>query len=434
MSKTPLIDCLKSLNHDRYHMPGHKGKMPKNFPNAFEIDFTEIDKTGNLFLADGPIYKSEQMYKDYFGCDNIMYLTGGSTQGIMTAIFSAKPKGILVDRNSHKALCNALGLIDINPVFIEPKLNTNFLIPDKIDLAELEEKLIKNEEIDTFFVTSPNYYGVCQDINGISKICKKNGVKLIVDEAHGCHFRAINVKNAIENGADISITSAHKTTDSLGQGAVIMWNDSLFNIRHDASIFGTSSPSYLIMSSIEIALSNIGLYEKIIPKCIKIRENIEQNTKFSVLENDDVCRLVINTAKTELSGQNLHKILEEKYNIVCEMSDTNNVVFIITYNDENLDFLYNAIKEISEITNFSDKKPINQYKKFENVRKMTIRETLFSKAIAVLPKNAENKIAKSIIAPYPPGVPVVYPGEIILKEHIEYFDKICYSDYIYIVD
>ena len=437
MSKTPLIDCLNSLNHDRYHMPGHKGIRPYGFPDVFKIDFTEIKQTGNLFLADGPIFDSEQLYCRYFGAKQSIYLTGGSTQGILTAIFTLKPKRMLCDRNSHKALSNALGLCDVEPIFINPDINYEYDIADVINSCNLRQKLAENTNIDAVFITSPNYYGVYSDITLLASICHESNVKLIVDEAHGCHFPAIGIKNAVMCGADISITSAHKTTDSLGQGAVLMSSDKTLNLRQNASIFGTSSPSYAIMASIEMALSNIHNYSNILEKCKEIKNNIEKFTKFSVIrhKNIDTCRLSVNTKLVDITGFELCNLLIEKYNIVPEMSDKYNVVFILTPSDQKLDYLLKCLIEISQTIMNIDAKQ-GKYDVFEPERAISIREAMFSDGKLLEIDKCDGKISKHIIAPYPPGVPIIYPGEIILRQHIEYITKMCYNDFdkIYIID
>lgn len=437
MSKTPLIDALKELKHDRYHMPGHKGVRPEGFPDAFEIDFTEINKTGNLFLEDGPIFESETLYREYFGAKQCIYLTGGSTQGILTAIFTLKPKKMLCDRNSHKALSNALGLCNVTPIFINPEINLEYDVPDIISSVKIEEKLTENSDIDAVFITSPNYFGIYSDVEKIANVCHKKGVKLIVDEAHGCHFPSICIKNAITCGADIAITSAHKTTDCLGQGAVLLARDTNLSLRRNSSIFGTSSPSYLIMASIEMALKNTYLYKEMPQKCHKLRENIEKNTKFSVLkhENLDPCRLTINTKNVNITGDELHKILEEELSIVPEMSDLFNVVFIMTPRDENLDYLLESLIKISEKIEKKDFKEL-KYEIIEPKMQITPHEAMFSEKKSAKLVESVGKISGQIVAPYPPGVPIIYPGEIILQEHIEYMRKMCYNQYeeIYIIE
>ncbi len=430
MSKTPLIDALKTIKTERYHMPGHKGKRPEGFPDAFSIDFTETTKTGNLFLADGPIFESETYYREYFGAKQCIYLTGGSTQGILTSVFTLKPKKMICDRNSHKALCNALGICDVEPIFVYPEINTDYDIPDVINPENIELQLKQNPDVKTVFITSPNYYGIYSDIEKIAEICHKNNALLIVDEAHGCHFPAISIKNAIMCGADIAITSAHKTTDSLGQGAVLLSNNAELPLRKNASIFGTSSPSYLIMASIEMGLKNTYAYQKMPAICIDLKQKIEKKTKFRVLkhQNLDPCRLTINTKFSNITGEKLHKILEENLGIIPEMSDINNVVFIITPQDDNLKYLLDSLIEISETLENIEECDTN-YEIIEPKRAISIREAMFFDDREVLLKNAENKISKQIIAPYPPGVPIIYPGEIILSKHIEYLTKMCYNDF-----
>lgn len=426
MSNTPLTDALKELDHERYHMPGHKGKKPENFPDVFQIDLTEITKTGNLFTEEGPINISEKIVAKYFGAEEVIYLTGGSTQGIMTAIFSLYAKKMIIDRNSHKSVSNALALMNIEPIFVYPTILDKFYIPNKISPCDIEELILKNPDVDGVFITSPNYYGITCDVEAISNICKKYNKPLIVDEAHGCHFEAIGVKNAIKSGANIAITSAHKTTESLGQGAVLQSDGSVLNLRKNASIFGTTSPSYPIMASIEIAINNINNYKDILNPVLKLKNNIENLTKFNVLFCEDLTRFVVNTSNINLTGFELLDVLEAEFNIVCEMADYNNVVFIITPSNTKLDYLFDILLKIDEKTAYSNEKSTD-FNYIKPIRKISVRDALFNKGRKLLLKDAVGKISKEIISPYPPGVPIIYPGEIILNNHIEFLKKTCYN-------
>lgn len=431
--KTPLIDTLKSLNHDRYHIPGHKGLTPDVFNDCFALDFTEINETGNLYEGTGPIIESEKEVAKYFGAHECIYLTGGSSQGIMTAIFTAKPKKMLCDRNSHKALCHALAFVDCDYDFINPSINQDFCVPSKILPEDVYEKLSQDREIDTLYITSPNYYGITSDIRAISSICTEFDVTLIVDAAHGFHFGAIGLESASMQGADFAISSAHKTTESLGQGACLLVRKPSL-ARKNASIFGTSSPSYLIMSSIEYAVDNIHKYADFTTLATDLKSKISKNTKFSVLNSNDSCRLVVNTKNTNISGHKLAEILENEHKIVPEMADFYNVVFVLTYNDVNLDKLFLSLQKISdfcEATN-TPKLHINAQ---DYSRKISIRQAMFSDFEHQKLSECAGKISAEMICPYPPGVPIVYPGEIILQNHIEYIENLCYNykEYVNII-
>ncbi len=417
---TPLLDKLRKIKRHRYHIPGHKGN--KIIDNLYEIDFTETNDTGNLYLADGIIFESEQYYKDYFGAFECIYMTGGSTQGIKTAIFDAKPKKLLCDRNSHKALCHALAFVDCEYSFINPSIFESYQLSAQINPQAVENALQNDREIDCLYITSPNYYGIHSDIKTISQICNKYNIKLIVDEAHGCHLPSIGINSAVQNGADYAITSAHKTTDSLGQGAILTTKNQT-NARKNSAIFGTSSPSYAIMASIEVGLKNVSKYNDILSDVLSLREKINANTNFRVVENNDPFRLVVNTRNTNLSGYELFDILENDYDIVAEMCDLQNVVFIISYHDD-LDYLYNSFMKIP---NVYKKLQFEPFKFIEPSRTLSIRQALFSDGEIIDLENALGRISKNIVCPYPPGVPLIYPGEIILQEHIEYIRKMCYN-------
>lgn len=428
--KAILLEKLRNLKHDRYHIPGHKGLTPKAFENPFAIDFTEINETGNLYEGGGVISESESQFNEYFGSHECIYLTGGSTQGIMTAIFEANPKKMLCDRNSHKALCHALAFVDCEYSFVNPCILNKYSLPSEILANDVKECLESDKKIDTVYITSPNYYGITSDIKTISKVCKEHDVTLIVDEAHGCHFTAIGVLNAMKSGADFAITSVHKTAESLGQGACLLTKNKT-SARKKASIFGTSSPSYLIMASIEHALINIDKYNAFLPSVLKLREKISNETIFQVVKNDDACRLVINTKKTNISGNKLAEILENEYKIVSEMSDIYNVVFILTYNDKNLEFLFESLVKISATLGKTEENDV-EYCYFKPKRAISVRQAMFSEEKKMKLCDSIGEISKEMVCPYPPGVPIIYPGEIILQNHVEYIGNMCYNNNEYI--
>ena len=206
-------------------MPGHKGKpvLPElNHP--FAIDYTEIEGTGNLYAGDEPILSAERAAARYYGAADCLFLTGGSTQALMTAIAAAVPAGgtLLVDRNCHKAVTHAMALLDLTPEFIVPHPLDETGLPGRIDAQEVEDVFARAPQAAALLVTSPNYYGVMQEIPALAELCHAHGVPLLVDAAHGAHFPAVGVPSAIEQGADLAAVSTHKTLPALGQSASLL--------------------------------------------------------------------------------------------------------------------------------------------------------------------------------------------------------------------
>ena len=228
MSETPLYSALCALagqNRLRFHMPGHKGNALYRdaFRDAARLDFTELPQTGNLYEGDGPIRDAERLAASFFGAEHCSFLTGGATQGIMAAMFLSCREGdsVLIDRGCHRSVTNACGLLGVNPVYIYPERLSGFSACESIAERAVSEMLKQNEKVTAVVVTSPTYYGATADVGAIGRVVRESGKKLIVDEAHGAHFPALHIKNAMQSGADLAVCSAHKTAPALGQGAYL---------------------------------------------------------------------------------------------------------------------------------------------------------------------------------------------------------------------
>ncbi len=445
MSDTPLYSALCALADQerlRFHMPGHKGNhlYMDAFADASRLDFTELPQTGNLYEGAGPILEAEKLAARFYGAEQCVFLTGGATQGIMAALFAVcgGGDGVILDRGCHRSVTNACGLLDLDPFYLYPERLPGFSVCKSVSKKELFELVERNPTAKAVVITSPTYYGAVSDIEALGEVLREAKMKLIVDEAHGAHLPAIGIKNAIRCGADIAVCSAHKTLPALGQGAYLLANGiSEGVLRRAASVFGTSSPSYPIMASLDLArayLSGEGgeRYVKAALKTAIIREKIQINTTFRTpfFEKNDPCRLTIDTALSGLSGFFVAECLREAYRIDCEMSDRQNVVLIVTCEDgdEKLDALFKALSEISakygKTPDGYTPLPLPRPEK-----RMTPRKAMFSETRGVALQKAEGFTAAEPVAPYPPGIPVVIPGERIDRLCIEYLLAQGYNGY-----
>ena len=246
---TPLCDILKNYaarNPARFHMPGHKGG-PLPLPElsaAAALDVTEIPGTGNLYLAGEPFDSAQKPWAERFGFDHCQFLTGGSTMGIHTglSLLCAPGDQILVDRNCHRAVFNAMALLDLEPVYLERPWLAGEGVPGPLDPALVEKKLTEYPEIKTACITSPTYAGVLSDTAAIGALLHGRGGKLFVDGAHGAHLPFLGVDAF--SGADGVVVSAHKTLPALGQSALLFTRGFAPDlVRLRASVYGTSSPS-----------------------------------------------------------------------------------------------------------------------------------------------------------------------------------------------
>ncbi len=442
VTDAPLYEALKQYANEgnlRLHMPGHKGKkLPFSLEEQLcRIDFTELDKTGNLYEGKGPIANAETRAAMYYGGKDCVFLTGGSTLGILTMLAEFAGKTVAFDRNCHKSVVSAMVLYNITPVWIVPPRLDGFDVTTRISPDMLADTLEKHPDVSAVFVTSPTYYGIIQDITSLSNVCHKINIPLLVDGAHGAHLTAIGIKNAIACGCDMEVLSMHKTTRALGQTAILLSNQkfSCDKLRRMAALTGTSSPSYALMASIDCARADLerngGRYCDVAEKTEKLRDKIEKDTPFICLRSGeyDPCRLTIRTSHTGMSGRETADILSSEYGVVVEMSDTNNIVSIITDADcdDTFSRLYDALvsiqkKRASDKVDKSIKLPTlpHQY--------CLPREAYFAETQMVAVSECAGRIAAETVTIYPPGVVIFAPGEEIDKKTIEYLMKNGYNE------
>lgn len=413
---TPLYDALTAFAATdplRMHMPGHKGKGLPGWEQLVQIDFTELPPTGNLYEAGGAIGEAETLWAKAAHMEDCLMLTCGSTQGIHSALTLTCPIGstLLTDRNCHRSVYHTMALLDLTPVYLTEKTSQGV------------EKILKNApEIKTVCITSPDYYGRLYDIAGISEVCHRFGAKLVVDGAHGAHLAFLGIDHY--HGADLVVCSAHKTLPALGQAA-LLFSGSAFtgeDLRRAASIHGTSSPSYPILASMDLArgwMESEEGQERYHAACRRVKE---MRKKYPALdgENLDPGRLTLRVK----DGHEVERRLQ-KQGIWPEMADCGHVVLIVTGADsmEELDRLEHALDAL-DLQEDDLQYPMPPMPEIV----LRPRQALFAPVQVLSLEECEGCISAEQIAPYPPGVPVVAPGEVITKKHLAYLHEIGYNN------
>ena len=416
------------------HMPGHKRNVEllgEKLP--YKIDITEIDGFDDLHHAEGIIKNIEDKARKIYKSKRSFILVNGSTCGILAGIRSVVDFGdkVLVARNCHKSVYNAIEINGLNPIYMLPKIGSEG-IDRNIDSKQVEEKLKENNDIKLVILTSPTYEGVISDVSSIVSIAHKYNVPVLVDEAHGAHLRFINDicdKEALNSGADIVIQSLHKTLPALTGTALLHIQGKLVkkeNIARELSIFETSSPSYILMSSIEECLDIIENRGK------KLFEEYQNNLKYfynetknfknlKILGNEienkdyyDFGKIVIKTNKTNITGKELICILRKEYKIELEMSSINYALAMTSICDsrENFERLLDALKKIDR--SLEQKEVYNNYDIILPKKEISILEAIKNTNSEFKDYNElKGKISKEYIWVYPPGIPLITPGEII---------------------
>ena len=454
-----LEEKLEKYFNENYlpmHMPGHKRNIKllgEKLP--YKIDITEIEGFDDLHHPEGIIKEIEEKAKKIYKSKKSFILVNGSTCGILAGIRSVVNYGdkVLVARNSHKSVYNAIELNCLNPIYVLPKID-KYGINKNVEANDIKKILEKNKDIKLVIITSPTYEGVLSDIKAIVNIAHKYKVPVLVDEAHGAHLKFMENSNfeALNCGADIVIQSLHKTLPALTGTAILHIKGDLVkeeDVRRELSIFETSSPSYILISSIEECLDLIERNGKKL--FLDYQENLkyfynEAKTlkKFKVLGNEllsnnnkknieeiekslyDFGKIVVITKNTNITGKELSDILRKDYKIEVEMASTYYIIAMtsICDNKESFQRLLNALKEID----LKFKKTVEDNSVSYEIqlpkKEMTINEALNSQKFMLENyKNLEGKISKEYIFAYPPGIPIITPGEVFDKNIINIIEK-----------
>lgn len=446
--KLPLLEELLNYHEEKnllLSMPGNKAgigflrdDIGKEFAKKLGfLDITEVEPLDNLHYPEGIIKEAQELLAKTYKAKKAYFLVNGSSSGNMAAIFSAFEEGdeVLVERNCHKSIYNGLIMRKLKVKYIEPIIddeNGVFLPPNKENIY-----MALNESSDPkgIILTYPNYFGITYDIEDILLDLKSKGMKVIIDCAHGAHF-GINKRlpKPVGSLGDYVVLSAHKTLPALTQGAYLLVNEDNGLLEFYLKAFMTTSPSYLIMASLDYAryyLDNYGEkdYEELICIAEKWKEKINKLNKVHLLNSEDLN--VESEQKYNVDSSRYVIILPEGYSghklsdylrsekIQAEMSFSRGVVLILsTFNtEEDFKIIYEAILKL----NMENMRGETTSKYFTHIpmKRMEPHEIFKLKGMWCEIEKSEGCISKDAIIPYPPGIPLVCPGEIISKEAID---------------
>lgn len=429
-----LCESLIKYSHSDfypYHMPGHKRQpLGSYFDSALSIDITEIDGFDNLHNAQGLIKESQIRVSKLYGSEETFYLVNGSTCGILSAISASVRVGghILLARNSHKSAYHSVYLRKLKVSYLYPCYDAEN-IAFGITLNQVKEAIEKENTIEAVFLTSPTYEGRISQIKEIADYLHKKKIPLIVDEAHGAHlgFHQRWAENSNQKGADLVIHSVHKTLPSMTQTALLHVNGDIINrdkLRRFLRIYQSSSPSYLLMSSIEKALEFVEkngsyLFQKFSEYWDEMVENLQNCSKIKILPTDDIGKLIISVKGTNLSGQDLYDILLNQYHLQLEMSASTYVLAMFTISDqkEAYERMTKALKEIDANLHCIEENNIIFGSKIRT-DSIPLSDAWDETGETILLSDSSGRIAIDFINLYPPGVPLLVPGEVITEDDI----------------
>ena len=447
MSERPIINFLTNHADKKtvsFHMPGHKGSAiyrkygyTEFLDKMMDCDITEIIGADNLFQTEGILKSAQEEYAKLYGVKRAYMLVNGTSGGVIAAIMASVPKGgkLVMARNSHKAIYNALLLADIQPVYAYPEMIEEYGISGEITADEITRCLDENPDASAVILPSPNYYGICSDIKKIAEIVHSRGKILIVDQAHGAHLKFFSdcgftdmPKSAEEQGADVAVNSIHKTLASFTQSAALTFNSDTLDhyvLEDKLQMIQSTSPSYILMGSLDINADIIKNHKEEAfsawhDALVYFYDEAKKIEGLEVIRNEklDFTKINLDMSAYGLSGSELEHLLMEK-GIYAELT-TGNILMCMTgigNTKEHMERLLEALKEIAE------SRPKVEGKKQTPPAVLEARFELCavpSKKERVPLENGAGRICASSIIPYPPGIPFICPGERITEEVITY--------------
>lgn len=453
--KTPLFSALKDYRDKKvtpFDVPGHKrgvgSRELKEFfgPITLETDVNSMKPLDNASNPIGVIKEAETLMAEAFGADYAFFLVNGTTHGVQAMIMSVCKPGekIIMPRNVHKSAIKALILSGAIPVYIQPEIDPELGIANGITVENVKKAIEEHSDAKAVFIINPTYYGVVSDLEKIIELAHSNNMMAIVDEAHGAHFKFNSElpKSAMLLGADMSSASLHKTGGSLTQSSVLLINERSLTrdkVKTILNLTQTTSASYILMSSLDVARKQLATEGKeILQKVLELtryaREEINRIDGLyafgkELIDNKgvydfDETKLGVKVSDLGLTGFQVYDLLRDKYNIQVEFGDNHNILAIVSLGDtkESLNTLINALKDIS-INYKTDEKIVTKLNLSNPAILLSPRDAFYSERETVALEDAAGRICGEHIMAYPPGIPVVSPGEVInlqMVEHIKF--------------
>ncbi|WP_413173857.1 aminotransferase class I/II-fold pyridoxal phosphate-dependent enzyme [Anabaena azotica] len=461
-NQTPLIDALKisiSRPHAPFYTPGHKrgaGISPILTDllgkNVFRADLTELAELDNLFTPENAILAAQELAAAAFGAEKTWFLVNGSTCGIEAAILATCGMGdkIILPRNVHSSVISGLILSGAMPIFIHPEYDKDLDIAHSITPEDLKTTLAKHPDAKAVLVVYPTYDGVCGDLSAIAQITHQYHIPLLVDEAHGAHFafHPHLPASALTVGADLTVQSIHKTLGAMTQASMLHIQGNRIDIdrlNKSLQLVQSTSPSFILLASLDAARQQMAINgEWLMFQTLQLaeaaRNEISQIPGLSVLEipptpllkggffDLDQTRLTVNVSKLGLTGFEAEDILNEM-GVTPEFSSLQNLTFIISLGNNwaDINALVQSLQNLARIPQLTSQYKICKYRNDAIItRNMCIspREAFFANSEILPLEITEDRICAEIVCPYPPGIPILMPGEIITKSAVEYLLQI----------
>lgn len=449
--RMPIYEALERYKKMRivpFDVPGHKqGQGNKELTNflgesCLSVDVNSMKPLDNLCHPVSVIKEAESLAAEAFGAKHAFFMVGGTTSAVQAMVMTACKRGdkIIMPRNVHRSAINALVVCGAVPIYVNPGVNKELGIPLGMSYEDVKTAILQNPDAKAVLVNNPTYYGICSPLKAITELAHQHGMLVLVDEAHGTHFY-FNDKlpaSAMSVGADMAAVSMHKTGGSLTQSSFLLINNEVREgyVRQIINLTQTTSGSYLLMSSLDISRKNLAIcgqeiFDRVMELANYARDEINKIGGFNAFGKElingdtvydfDVTKLSIHTREMGLAGIEVYDMLRDDYGIQIEFGDIGNVLAIISVGDKelNIERLISALSEIKRL-HTKDKTGMFDHEYIDPIVAMTPQEAFYAPKVSMPIGKSEGQICSEFVMCYPPGIPILAPGEGITADILNY--------------
>ena len=452
-SHAPVYEALEEFKKKKvvpFDVPGHKrGQGNPELvallgEKCVSLDVNSMKPLDNLCHPVSVIREAEELTAEAFGAESAFLMVGGTTSAVQSMILSTCKPGdeIILPRNVHKSAINALVLCGAIPVYVEPKTEPRIGIALGVEPSEIEQVIIAHPKATAVLINNPTYYGICSDLKKITEIVHKHGMKMLVDEAHGTHlYFGKNLPiNAMAAGADMAAISMHKSGGSLTQSSILLTNNGMNAdyVRQIINLTQTTSASYLLISSLDISRRNLALrgaesFGKVVEMAEYAREEInaiggyyaygKELVNGASVYDYDVTKLSIYTQGIGLTGIEVYDLLRDEYDIQIEFGDIGNILAYISIGDRirDIERLVGALAEIKRLYE-REQRPIITGDYIQPEVVLSPQAAFYGAKKSMPIRESVGHICGEFIMCYPPGIPILAPGERITSEIVDYIE------------
>jgi arginine/lysine/ornithine decarboxylase len=450
-NRTPILEALNNVRNMRvvpFDVPGHKRGRGNPELSAFlgekcmNVDVNSMKPLDNLSHPVSVIREAEALAAAAFGAKQAFFMVNGTTSGVQAMIMSSCKKGekIILPRNVHISAINALILCGATPVYINPRIDHRRGISLGMSVGDVERALDENPDAKAVLLNNPTYYGICSNVNKITDMAHQYGMKVLVDEAHGTHFYFSGELpvSAMAAGADMACVSMHKSGGSLTQSSLLLTgpNVNADYVRQIINLTQTTSGSYLLLASLDISRKNLALngeaiFKRVIDMAQYARDEINRIGDYDAYAKElingdtvadfDTTKLSVNTMNLGLAGIEIYDILRDEYDIQVEFGDIGNFLAYISVGDtdKNIERLVSALSDIRRLYK-KDRAGMLEYEYISPTVVTTPQAAFYAEKKSIPLETSLGEVCAENVMSYPPGIPILSPGERITKEIIDY--------------